>query len=75
MWRNRGEGRGARCDMDEYTQAGGRKTNNGTKGNENEQAKICVTRCFTKQQKASRKRAKKTPREAAARQTKKQTAG
>ena len=44
MWRNRGEGRGARCDMNEYTQAEAKKTNNGIKGNENEQAQICLTR-------------------------------
>ena len=62
-------------DMDAKTQVKCIKANNGPKKNENEQAQICVTRCFTKQQKASRKRAKKTSREAAARQTKKQTAG
>jgi len=30
--------------MDEYTQAEAKKSNNGTKGNENEQAQICLTR-------------------------------
>ena len=43
MWRNRGEGRGERCDMDGDTQGGQKKINNGTKQNENEQAQICLT--------------------------------
>ena len=32
--------------MDEYTQAEAKKTNNGNKGNENEQAQICLARWF-----------------------------
>ena len=44
MWRNREEGRGARCDMDGNTQGGQKKTNNGAKKNENEQAQIWLTR-------------------------------
>ena len=46
MGRNRGEGRGARCDINGYTQGGAKKTNNGAKENENKQVQIGITRWF-----------------------------
>ena len=42
IWRNGGGGRGERCDMDVYTEGGGKKTNNGAKKPENEQSQIYV---------------------------------
>ena len=62
MLRNRGEGRGVRCDMDGNTQAEQKKTNNGTKQNENEQVKICLTRYFVKQKQQVRNEPKQTSR-------------
>ena len=44
MWRNRGERRGARCDIDDYMQGGQKKTNNDTKQNEHESTQIFLTR-------------------------------
>ena len=44
MWKNRGERRGARCDIYDDTQGGQKKTNNGTKQNEHEPVQICLTR-------------------------------
>ena len=60
--------------MDDYTQAEAKKSNNGTKGNENEQAQICLTRWFEEEKKQARNEPKQTPRKAATRQNKKQPA-
>ena len=42
MGRNRGEARGERCGMNAYKQGEGKRTNNGAKKTENEQAQIYV---------------------------------
>ena len=58
MWRNLGEGRGARCDMNVYKQEGAKKTNNGAKKNETEQAQISANNCFCRIKNNLTKRAK-----------------